>query len=432
MKKRNFEAEEESMGKLTVRLEDFCDLEKLSDILNKWTNATHTAIALVDVEKSKVIMEFGMGTCCGCIRDAQNGKEICKKEWEHTERGFYQCPAGMQGFVLPIDLSDGERVAYLYAGGVYLTDNLGEQVAKTKEIMRSIGIGEEVIGEMVDSVVLKTRSEMEGSYELLAEIVEQFVGKYYSAWVKNKETICKEQRQQELEKSLENIGIGTWSIEKPDGEPWRFYGDHWTNDLLGVSNDMDPRERYNFWVNRVVESSREAIINYYHEVMKGGHVELTYEWNHPNHGRVYMRCDGSVDKNYQGGIAIRGYQQNITDKVISDQMMEDAYQVVRAFSALYSGTWKVDVYNDEMVVLKPHYFEQNYVSSHGNSALVATKDLVKEFVDEDCYDIFDELGNYERTAKRLRRKRSMSWEYRGKDGYWYRITAVPLKKGAHG
>jgi PAS domain S-box-containing protein len=113
-------------------------------------------------------------------------------------------------------------------------------------------------------------------------------------------------------------------------------------------------------------------------------------------------------------------------------MMEDAYQVVRAFSALYSGTWKVDVYNDEMVVLKPHYFEQNYVSSHGNSALVATKDLVKEFVDEDCYDIFDELGNYERTAKRLRRKRSMSWEYRGKDGYWYRITAVPLKKGAHG
>ncbi|SFQ45831.1 PAS domain S-box-containing protein [Lachnospiraceae bacterium XBB1006] len=420
------------MNEGLIRLEDFCNMEKLADILRKWTKATHTAIALVNREKTEVLLEFGMGTCCGCIREKEEGKKICKTEWEHSEPGIYLCPVGMHGFVLPIELQNQQRLAYLYAGGVYIEEEAALGRERSRQVMQQLGISEEAIERIVASVTIKSQSELEGAFELLKEIIGDFVEKSYTVWQKNEDIRKKDAWHEEIIKSLDDIGIGSWIMERDADEVWMMHGDRCMNELLGTPEDMDPKERYTFWINRVEETSREIVMDFYRTLLEEGHAECAYTWNHPKNGVVYVRCGASMDKDKPWGTFFRGYHQDVTEKVMNEQVAEDAYQAVRAFSSLYSGTWTVDVLNDELTVLKPHFFKQDYIRRHGNSALVATKALVQEFVAEQSGEQFTELENYEQTAKKLRRRRSINWEFLGIDAKWYRITAVPLKKGAGG
>ena len=159
-----------------------------------------------------------------------------------------------------------------------------------------------------------------------------------SAVVEQEEQYKLETRQN-LEEVLEGSRTGIWTIELEDGCPPRMYADRTMRTLLGVSEEVGPEECYQSWFRNIdadyVVSVREAV----EEMVETGRSEVVYPWNHPDMGRIYVRCGGVPDKNFKKpGVCLKGYHQDITETTMTRKkqaqaIMELLEKVRRANSA---------------------------------------------------------------------------------------------------
>lgn len=128
-----------------------------------------------------------------------------------------------------------------------------------------------------------------------------------------------------LEDILEGAKMGIWTIELEDGCEPRMYADRTMRVLLGVSDDIKPEECYRSWFKNIEPNYVKMVQNAVKEIIISGSSEVTYPWTHPKYGKIYVRCGGVVDKNFnKQGVCLTGYHQDITEVMKTRKRQEQA------------------------------------------------------------------------------------------------------------
>ena len=128
-----------------------------------------------------------------------------------------------------------------------------------------------------------------------------------------------------LEDILEGARTGIWTIEMEAGCPPRMYTDRTMRILLGVSDGIGPEECYQHWFDCIDPNYVEMVQEAVQEILRTGRAEVIYPWNHPQLGKIYVRCGGVPDKTFQKpGVSLNGYHQDITETMVTRKKQEQA------------------------------------------------------------------------------------------------------------
>lgn len=128
-----------------------------------------------------------------------------------------------------------------------------------------------------------------------------------------------------LEDILEGARTGIWTIEMEEGCQPRMYGDRIMRILLGVSDEIEPEECYRHWFQNIEPDYVAMVQEVVQEILEKGRSEVIYPWNHPELGKIYVRCGGVPDKTFKKqGVCLIGYHQDITEIMETRKKQEQA------------------------------------------------------------------------------------------------------------
>ncbi len=131
--------------------------------------------------------------------------------------------------------------------------------------------------------------------------------------------------RQSLEGILEGARTGIWTIELEEGCQPRMHADRTMRILLGVPDDIKPEECYRHWFERIEPDYVEMVQEAVREILKAGRAEVIYPWNHPELGKIYVRCGGVPDKTFEKpGARLNGYHQDITETMVTRKKQEQS------------------------------------------------------------------------------------------------------------
>lgn len=159
-------------------------MNQLFRLIDNWSKSSGMAAVIVDAEGRRISEDFGLTAFCKMIQSCEKGREGCMSTWEREVEGIYVCPIGFCDFAIPIVLPNGQLLGKVLAGQALSASQKDEEILqKTAEL----GFDEDTIRNVLSGVHRKTRVEMEGSYELLKEMLHFFIEKSYSIWKTNNE-----------------------------------------------------------------------------------------------------------------------------------------------------------------------------------------------------------------------------------------------------
>ncbi|MCI8664986.1 MAG: response regulator [Hungatella sp.] len=131
--------------------------------------------------------------------------------------------------------------------------------------------------------------------------------------------------RQSLEDILEGARTGIWTIELEEGREPRMYADRTMRILLGVSDEIGPEECYRHWFANIEPDYVNMVQESVQEILEAGRSEVTYPWNHPERGKIYVRCGGVPDRQFKNtGVCLSGYHQDITDTMMTRKKQDQA------------------------------------------------------------------------------------------------------------
>lgn len=131
--------------------------------------------------------------------------------------------------------------------------------------------------------------------------------------------------RQSLENILEGARTGIWTIELEAGCQPRMYADRTMRTLLGVTEEIAPEECYTHWYKNIDPDYTEMVQESVREMLETGRSEVIYPWNHPELGKIYVRCGGAPDKTFKkSGVSLNGYHQDITEIMVTRKKQEQA------------------------------------------------------------------------------------------------------------
>ncbi len=129
--------------------------------------------------------------------------------------------------------------------------------------------------------------------------------------------------QHDIEETLEGARTGIWAIELEDGCEPRMYADRTMRNLLGIQQEISPEQCYRIWFDNIDPGYVNLVLNAVEEIRKNRRSEVSYPWNHPLLGEIYVRCGGLLDDKFaKKGIRLKGYHQDITETMITQQKQE--------------------------------------------------------------------------------------------------------------
>lgn len=168
-----------SNGNSCLNLQEFCDMDQLYKLIDNWSKCSGMYAVIVDMEGNRTSDSFGMTEFCNMIHANENGQASCTATWKSNKEGIYVCPIGFCDFSIPIILPDGQTLGKVLAGQALSVKQDEEEILqKTTQL----GIDTERVRDILSRVHRKTEKEMEGSYELLKEMIHFFIEKNYSIW----------------------------------------------------------------------------------------------------------------------------------------------------------------------------------------------------------------------------------------------------------
>lgn len=136
------------------------------------------------------------------------------------------------------------------------------------------------------------------------------------------------------EDTLKGSGIGMWMIVIEEGVKPKMYTDSMMRELLGVDDEILPEDCYAWWYDHVDKNFVSQIDSNMEEILVKGRSEVSYPYNHPDKGTMYIRCGGC--KSYDSvhnRIRIKGYHQDVTEimtiKQKQDKELMDALVVAK-------------------------------------------------------------------------------------------------------
>lgn len=171
--------EKGSGGNSCLNLQEFCDMDQLYKLIDNWSKCSGMYAVIVDMEGNRTSDSFGMTEFCNMIHANENGQASCTATWKSDKEGIYVCPIGFCDFSIPIVLPDGRALGKVLAGQALSVKQDEEEILqKTTQL----GIDTETVRDVLSRIHRKTEIEMEGSYELLKEMIHFFIEKNYSIW----------------------------------------------------------------------------------------------------------------------------------------------------------------------------------------------------------------------------------------------------------
>ena len=128
-----------------------------------------------------------------------------------------------------------------------------------------------------------------------------------------------------MEDILEGARTGIWTIELEEDCQPRMYPDRTMRILLGVSDEISPEDCYRHWFERIEPDYVKMVQEAVREILESGRSEVIYPWNHPQLGKIYVRCGGVPDKTFKKpGASLNGYHQDITEITVAKNKQDQA------------------------------------------------------------------------------------------------------------
>ena len=141
--------------------------------------------------------------------------------------------------------------------------------------------------------------------------------------VVRQENAYKMEVHHDIEETLAGARIGLWTIECEEKCEPKMYADKTMRMLLGVKEDVSPEECYKVWSGGIEPAYLDLVQESVQETMEKGRSEVTYPWNHPDWGVIYVRCGGIADNKFEkAGYRLKGYHQDITKTMVTRQKQE--------------------------------------------------------------------------------------------------------------
>lgn len=80
-----------------------------------------------------------------------------------------------------------------------------------------------------------------------------------------------------------------------------MYADRTMCELLGVHPSISPEDCYDVWFAGISPNYVAAVLDNVDIVRRDGYSEITYTWNHPARGLIWVRCGGVFFHNSPDG-----------------------------------------------------------------------------------------------------------------------------------
>ena len=257
------------------------------------------------------------------------------------------------------------------------------------------------------------------------------LGKYVGTMIKDHkneqmrlEVVASKSRldyQLEMDEILHGAQIGIWTLEMDGVKAPRLHPNPTMCTLLGVSQEMSPEEVYQFWYHRLPPKYVTPVLDYIQKVIHESYSEITYPWNHPLLGQIWIRCGGILYPDYQGnGICIRGYHQDVTRNIENERKYQN---LTAATSQIYHAIYHIDLIQDRIEKLAGA--NQNYTPTGVvTSATAQLNDILEKLVAPSHHEIMQYFFDLTTVNDRLHGKLFISREYPSPQGIWRRATFI--------
>lgn len=257
------------------------------------------------------------------------------------------------------------------------------------------------------------------------------LGKYVGTMIKDHkneqmrlEVVASKSRldyQLEMDEILRGAQIGIWTLEMDGVKAPRLHPNPTMCTLLGVSQEMSPEEVYQFWYHRLPPKYVTPVLDYIQKVIHESYSEITYPWNHPLLGQIWIRCGGILYPDYQGnGICIRGYHQDVTRNIENERKYQNLTAVT---SQIYHAIYHIDLIQDRIEKLAGA--NQNYTPTGVvTSATAQLNDILEKLVAPSHHEIMQYFFDLTTVNDRLHGKLFISREYPSPQGIWRRATFI--------
>ena len=127
------------------------------------------------------------------------------------------------------------------------------------------------------------------------------------------------------EETLAMAGVGVWTVEMDPGKEPRLYADKVMKRLIGSEGEVTAEEDYHKWYAGVVPEFLKPVLQYVQNIVDTGRDQIVYPWDYPDGRRIYIRCGGVRDNEYNGpGVRIRGYHVDITENKQKEEQQQKA------------------------------------------------------------------------------------------------------------
>ena len=257
------------------------------------------------------------------------------------------------------------------------------------------------------------------------------LGKYVGTMIKDHkneqmrlEVVASKSRldyQLEMDEILRGAQIGIWALELDGDKAPLLHPNPTMCTLLGVSQEMSPEEVYQFWYHRIPPKYVTPVLDYIQKVIHESYSEITYPWNHPLLGQIWIRCGGILYPDYQGnGICIRGYHQDVTRNIENERKYQN---LTAATSQIYHAIYHIDLIQDRIEKLAGA--NQNYTPTGVvTSATAQLNDILEKMVAPSHHEIMQYFFDLTTVNDRLHGKLFISREYPSPQGIWRRATFI--------
>ena len=117
----------------------------------------------------------------------------------------------------------------------------------------------------------------------------------------------------DMHEILQNSKLGLWRVEFEEGKAPRFFSDAMMDELLGISGDVTPQERYVFHQARI-HPDDHALFEEYAAQIGEARAEIVYRYIHPVSGEMFVRCGGAKTSETRF-LCIVGTHQDISETI---------------------------------------------------------------------------------------------------------------------
>lgn len=227
--------------------------------------------------------------------------------------------------------------------------------------------------------------------------------------------------QLELDEILRGAQIGIWTLEMDKDSAPRMRTNSTMRTLLGVTEDMSPEDIYRSWYVQIPPKYESQLLDYIQNVLNEGYSEITYPWNHPDLGQIWIRCGGLIYKDYTGnGVCIRGYHQDVTRNIENERKYQN---LTAATSQIYHAIYHINLNQNR--IEKIAGANQKYtLTGTVTSATAQLTDILEKLVAPSHHKIMKSFFDLMTVRDRLHGKLFISREYPSPQGIWRRATFI--------